>query len=292
MWWVLPFSCGIDSEIEFAVRGRHEQSWCERFPTSEQCVDTSIEEPFEPLPQNEDPEDFLPEDTSCNTPMYIRKILPLFGETAPINTHPIVLTIGNGDHTHMHVELQLGNQPVPHEQEVTCYIHEGEEEFHCTYLLFPLENLQPNTEYVVSVTSIDPHPVPGERFDSVFRTGNNILTMNEGPPDTEFLGYMDREPTAVQECDWKDAKKYEILTTVQTQTRENLSVIQVYEVHNLLTREESLMHTIVLPADINQTNYRQVIKPGEEEPFRCFRAVHRDIAGNESPSSDTICWDG
>ena len=66
-------------------------------------------------------------------------------------------------------------------------------------------------------------------------------------PKPNFLGYMDL--SAVQECDWKDAMKYEILTTVSEPTRDFLSILQVYEVHDVNTGDESLMHSIILPGE-------------------------------------------
>ena len=290
MLW-LYLSCMVGSDQEFAVIDDGVESVCDRFPEANNCVPKEEEE-FEPIPQNDDPEDFEPEDTSCNSDMRIRKVLPAAEAVVPVNVKPIVLTIGNGDETHMVVDLKQNGQSVPHEQEVACYIHEGDEEFHCTYLITPLSDLEPNTDYYVSVLSSDVHPEPGIDSGQGFRTSTDVLTMDAEAPETEFLGYMDRELSAVQECDWKDAMKYEILTTVTEPTRDFLSVLQIYEVHDVNTGDESLMHTIILPAELGQTNYRQVIRPGDELPYRCFRVLHRDIAGNESPSSETICWDG
>ena len=290
MLWLF-LSCLVGSDQEFAVIDQGVESVCDRFPDANNCVPQQEEE-FEPIPQGDDPEDFEPEDTSCNSDMRIRKVLPAAEAVVPINVKPIVLTIGNGDDTHMVVDLKQNGQSVPHEQEVACYIHEGDEEFHCTYLITPLSDLEPNTDYFVSVLSSEVHPEPGIDSGQGFRTSTEVLTMDADAPETEFLGYMDRELSAVQECDWKDAMKYEILTTVSEPTRDFLSVLQIYEVHDVNTGDESLMHTIILPAELGQTNYRQVIRPGDELPYRCFRVLHRDIAGNESPSSETICWDG
>jgi hypothetical protein len=223
--------------------------------------------------------------------MRIRKVLPRPNVIAPVNTKPIVLTIGNGDETHVTVDLELNGESVQAEQEITCYIHEGDEEYHCTYLLNPLEELQPDTYYYVSVISSEVHPEPGMDSGSWFKTSTNRLSMPNTAPETRFLGYMDRELSAVQECDWNDAKKYEILTSVATASPDFLSIIQVYEVHDTQTGDESLVHSIILPPGLDSTNYRQVIRPGDEEPFKCFRAVHRDVAGNESTTSETICYD-
>lgn len=285
--------CLVGSDQEFAVIDQRLEDICERVPDAQNCQpEPEIEEEgFEPIPQDDDPEDFPPEDTSCDSEMRIRKLLPTYNAIAPINTKPIVLTIGNGDETHMAVDLKKDGQSVPHTQDITCYIHEGDEEFHCTYLIEPLEDLEPNTDYYVSVLNTEIHPDPGMDSGGWFRTSSSRLTMDAVAPDTFFEGYFDREPTAVQECDWKNAKKYEITTTVDQPTRDNLSIIQVYEVHDQATGDESLMHSIILPTELASTNYRQVIRPGEEYPLRCFRAVHRDIAGNESPSSETICWE-
>jgi hypothetical protein len=288
MLWMMT-SCFTQSEQEFAVIDQPTESLCDRMPNAIECMPE--DEGFEPIPQDEDPEDFPPEDTSCNSAMRIRKVIPLANSTAPVNTKPIVLTIGNGDETHMAVDLKMNGQSIPHDQEVTCYIHEGDEEYHCTYLVLPYEDLEPNTDYYVSVLTTDIHAEPGIDSGAMFRTSTEKLTMSAQAPATEFLGYMDRELTAVQECDWKDAKKYEILTTVDQVSTDNLSMIQVYEVYDPSIGDEAFMHSIILPKDLQFTNYRQVIRPGEEYPLRCFRAVHRDVAGNESPSSETICWD-
>ena len=290
MIWMF-LSCLVQSDQEFAVVEQRTESLCDRLPDASNCQPEEDEE-FEPILQDEeDPEDFLPEDTSCDSDMRIRKVLPGVGSVVPVNTKPIVLTIGNGDETHMIVDLKRDGQSVPHDQDVTCYIHEGDEEFHCTYLIEPLEDLDSDTDYYISVLASEIHPNDGMDSGQWFRTDSNRLTMDASAPETVFLEYMNREPTAVQECDWKDAMKYEILTTVDEPTREYLSVIQVYEVHDIATGDESLMHTIILPPELDSTNYRQVIRPGDEYPLRCFRAVHRDIAGNESPSSETICWE-
>ena len=291
MIWLLFSSCLVRSDQEFAVLNQGVESVCDRLPQAQNCQPEEEEQEFEPIPNDDDPEDFLPEDTSCDTAMRIRKVLPAVDSVVPVNVKPIVLTIGNGDDTHMTVDLKDNGQSVPHEQEITCYIHEGDEEYHCTYLITPFEDLEPNTDYYVSVINSDVHPEPGMDSGQGFRTGTGVLTMDSEAPETRFLGYMDRELSAVQECDWKDAMKYEILTTVAEPTRENLSILQVYEVHDINTGDESLMHSIILPPDLGSTNYRQVMRPGDELPYRCFRVVHRDIAGNESPSSETICWE-
>ena len=66
----------------------------------------------------------VPEDTSCNTLMRVRRILPVNNATAPVNTQPIVLTIGQGDGSHLEVRLlDSGGEEVETEQDVRCYIH-------------------------------------------------------------------------------------------------------------------------------------------------------------------------
>lgn len=287
---LMMISCVVRSDQEFAVLNDGVDSICERYPYADGC---QPEEEMEPPPENDlgTAEEPLPEDRSCDSEMRIRKVLPGPDAVVPVNVKPIVLTIGNGDDTHMVVDLKKDGQSVPHQQEVSCYIHEGDEEFHCTYLINPLNDLSANEDYYISVLTSDIHPSPGSDSGQWFRTGTQQLTMDDVAPETEFEGYMDREPTAVQECDWKDAMKYEITTTVVEETRGNLSVIQVYEVHDINTGDETLQHSIILPPDMQTTTYRQVIRPGDEYPLRCYRAVHRDIAGNESPSSETICWE-
>ena len=138
MMWLF-FSCLVHSDQEFAVLKQGGESVCERFPEAQNCQPEGEE--FEPIPNDDDPEDFPPEDTSCNSAMRIRKVIPLVDSVVPVNVKPIVLTIGNGDDTHMIVDLKNNGQSVPHEQEVTCYIHEGDEEYHCTYLITPLQDL-------------------------------------------------------------------------------------------------------------------------------------------------------
>ena len=100
---------------------------------------------------------------------------------------------------------------------------------------------------------------------------------------------MDRELSAVGECDWEGAKKYELKTTVPEETRENLSVVQVYEVHDVQSGDETLVHSIILPKSRDEAQYRQVIRPGDEYT-RCYRSEHLDVAGNSSPTTETLCW--
>ena len=61
-----------------------------------------------------------------------------------------------------------------------------------TYLIVPLDDLEPNTDYYVSVLNSDLHPEPGMDSGQGFRTGTDVLTMEADPPGTVFLGYMDR----------------------------------------------------------------------------------------------------
>ena len=106
----------------------------------------------------------------------------------------------------------------------------------------------------------------------------------------DILGFMDREESAVEFCDWQEAKKYELQTTVADEQADNLSIVQVFEVHDEATGDEELVHSIILPLDYPTIWYRQVMFPGTEGP-RCYRSYHRDIAGNESPSTEVHCWE-
>ena len=40
---------------------------------------------------------------------------------------------------------------------------------------------------------------------------------------------------------------------------------------------------------MDEAQYRQVIMPGDEYP-RCYRSEHLDVAGNLSPTTETLCW--
>ena len=82
--------------------------------------------------------------------------------------------------------------------------------------------------------------------------------------------------------------KYEVVTEVEGETRDHLTLIQVYEVANINSTEGDLVHSIILPKDWSSTQYRQVIYPGDEYP-RCYHSTHRTITGVEWPSA-TVCW--
>ena len=83
--------------------------------------------------------------------------------------------------------FKQNGQSVPHEQEVACYIHEGDEE--PLYLSnHPLSDLEPNTDYYVSVLSSDVHPEPGIDSGQGFRTSTEVLTMDADAPRPSSWG--------------------------------------------------------------------------------------------------------
>jgi hypothetical protein len=285
--------CVMSSENQFAVVNSTVEDMCERVPSAQNCLPEE-EEPFEEdlvgPPEPPDTGD-LPEDRSCNSPMRIRKIIPFENHAVPINVQPVVLTIGNGDETHLEASLQSADgQEVETIQSTTCYVHEGDEEYHCTYLIEPVTYLEPNTEYMLYVRTTDVHPNPDDveqSFSHFTTTGSAITDVNTNPV-TEIIGYMEREPTAIQECDWKESMKYEVVTAIQEETRDFLTLIQVYEVPDINSTEGDLVHSIILPREMSSTQYRQVIYPGDEYP-RCYHSRHRTVTGVEWPS-ETVCW--
>lgn len=282
----LFISCLTTSDQEFAILDQGIDNLCEQVPDAENCQ-SDEESDLGDITGESDTD--IPEDTSCNSLMRVRRVLPINNATTPVNTQPIVLTIGYGDETHLLVELiNAQGEVVETNQTVDCYIHEGDEEFHCTYLLDPVNGLQANRAYDVRVRATEFHETPGDEYRSSFETNGSQLQMASVAPDIEHLGYMDRELSAVGECDWEGAKKYELMTTVPEPTRDNLSIVQVYEV-DIQTNEESLVHSIILPKTMDEAQYRQVIKPGDEYP-RCYRSEHLDVAGNISPTTETVCW--
>lgn len=256
--------------------------------------DTESEEYSQDDPDNpygEEDSEVNPLEDNCDQMMRVRKIIPDLDSVSPQNTKPIVLTIGNGDGAHLSVELwdQQG-QLVTVEQDVNCYFHEADTEIHCTYLLEPVEELMANTEYTVRVIGTEEHHEPGTEYRSWFRTSSEREGLSNERPAMEILSYTDREPTAIQTCDWPDALKYELRTTVAEEQSRNLSIIQVYEVHDANTGDEDLVHSIILPKDYPTVWFRQVLTSRIEEG-RCYRSEHRDVAGNQSSSTPVICWE-
>lgn len=294
---LFDLACFTKTENSFAVMSGGVEDICDIAPLSSNCQDQepesefSQEDPDNPYGEEDTEVDAL-EDTSCDEEMRVRKIIPLSDKSAPLNTKPIVLTIGNGDETHLTVELINfdQNQPVEIDQDIVCYLHESHTEIHCTYLLEPLQELSPNTKYMVQVKGTEFHQDPDSEYRSWFTTTSERATMSNQAPYMEILGYMDREPSGVEFCDWKDARKYELQTIVADEQPDNLSIVQVYEVHDLNSGAEDLVHSIIVPMDYPSIWYRQVLTPGTEGP-RCYRSYHRDVAGNESPSSEILCWE-
>ena len=293
------FGCFTRSENAFSIVSGNGQDPCYLVPNASNCteqpeepeLDQGQDDPDNPYGEENTEVDPLGDDTGCDEEMRVRKIIPDLDTTAPVNTKPVVLTIGNGDETHIDIELRDDQfQLVEAEQEVSCYLHETDTEVHCTYLLTPTEDLKPETDYTVVAMGTENHQDPNMQYRSWFTTTTERATLSNGTPTTEILGYLDREPTAVEFCDWKDAKKYELKTTVTDEQEDNLSIIQVFEVHDQSTGDEELVHSIIMLQNYPTVWYRQIMRPGTEGP-RCYRSYHRDIAGNESPSSDVVCWE-
>lgn len=292
----LGWGCFTRSENSFSVVSGKIEDICERVPSASNCQEEDTFPEYEMDDSDnpygeEDTEVDSFDDTGCNEEMRVRKTIPNSNKSAPVNTKPIVLTIGNGDETHLTVELvDKQYTPVEAEQKVTCYLHESSTEIHCTYLLEPTRELAPNSEYMLWVRGTENHQDPNMQYQSWFTTTSERATMSNQAPYMEILGYMDREPTAVEFCDWKDARKYELHTIVADEQSQNLSIVQVYEVHDRNTGDEDLVHSIIVPIDYPAVWYRQILTPGTEGP-RCYRSYHRDVAGNESPSSPILCWE-
>ena len=57
--------------------------------------------------------------------------------------------------------LDSQGQEVEAEQDVTCYLQEVFILEFCTYLLEPLQELSPNTDYQIRVRGTEYHQVPG-----------------------------------------------------------------------------------------------------------------------------------
>ena len=286
----LNIACVNKIEHSFSVvEGRIDDPCLSKLNTEDCPEEFSPDDSDNPYGQEDTEVDLL--EDNCDQIMRVRKIIPDLDSIAPQNTKPIVLTIGNGDETHLSVELyDEQGQVVEVEQEVDCYLHEADTEIHCTYLLEPVQELVPNVEYVVRVVGTEDHQEPGTEYRSWFTTSSNQQNLSNEMPAMEILSYIDREPTAVQTCDWPNAMKYELQATVAEEQSQNLSVLQVFEVHDINTGDENLVHSIILPKDYPAVWFRQVLTPGTEGP-RCYRSEHRDVAGNKSSSTPIICWE-
>jgi hypothetical protein len=268
----------------YAVSSERDPLGCEDIPECQEPAQEPSEESFEPSvepPEQADPDD-------CDEPLGFRKVLPNGEGTAPSNSRVFVSLIGNGDDSHATVSLRdESNQFVEGEVTSECYIHEGDAEFHCNYLFVPTESLQADHQYTVTISGTEFHHDPAWNYESRFETGSRISSLGETAPLLEIIGYMEREPGALDPCDWYGAYKYELRMTLAESLSNDLSMIHVYEVDG---NTESIVHTIFVPPGAETSEFRQVMKPGEEGP-RCYRAVHEDIAGNQSDSSEILCWE-
>ena len=70
MMWLLFSSCLVRSDQEFAVLNQGVESVCDRLPQAQNCQPEEEEE-FEPIPNDDDPEDFLPEVRIVRPPLFI-----------------------------------------------------------------------------------------------------------------------------------------------------------------------------------------------------------------------------
>ena len=135
-------------------------------------------------------------------------------------------------------------QLVETNQYTECYIHEGDEEYHCTYLMVPLELLSPNTEYTIHTDNRCPCG-PCRNCTIIFCLEPLVQPHDINTnPVTEIIGYMHREPSAIQECDWKEAMKYEVVTEVEGETRDHLT--SRFMRLRTSTLQKDLVHSIIL----------------------------------------------
>jgi hypothetical protein len=248
------------------------------------CTDRRSPE-SDPL-EREVSEQANPED--CDEPMGIRKIVPDNDASAPINTHVFVSMIGNGDDSHAVISLlDPANQRIEVTTESICYYHESDTEYHCSYMIEPLEFLEENTKYRIRILGTEYHHIPGWSYESTFRTTSSEATLSSDAPSLEILRYEERTSMGLEPCDWHGVYKYELAVELADPQEAQLSLLQIFEVNG---NDEELVHSLIVPEDHSRMEFRQVLNPGTEGN-RCYRALHLDVAGNESDSSPTVCWE-
>ena len=230
-------------------------------------------------------------ENSCSLPVVVRKIVPSEGSTdMPVNSAVLVSLIGDGNEDHMVLSLRelIGGQTVEGDLESSCYAHESNTEAHCTLFFQPTAPLTENTQYQVTLNGTELHAEDSFSYSSVFTTGFDSWSMNKPAPELKIKQYVERNPEAVEECDWTGAMKYDLTAeNLQIDTDRHL-VILVYEV-NPITCDETVVHTLFPHLWHRSFEFRQVLEPGSEGP-RCYRIEQQDWAGNRSPSSLTKCW--
>ena len=284
IFWLVWYGCSVNSDTTFVfANGERSEFDCDDFPTYADCTEAEkTDTGLGAIISEQAP----PEE--CDEPMGIRKIVPDNDDRVPVNTHVFVSLIGNGDDSHATISLlDSANQSIEVSTESACYYHESDTEFHCSYMVEPLEDLEPNTNYRVRVQGTSEHHDPSWRYDSTFRTTSEESNLSSQAPELEILRYEERAPGGLDPCDWRGVYKYELIVELADPQSSDLSLIQVYEVNG---SAEELVHSLIVQEGDSAMEFRQVLNPGTEGN-RCYRAFHMDLAGNESASSSVVCWE-
>ena len=83
---LLFVSCITTSDQEFAILDQGIDNLCEQVPDAENCQ-SDEESDLGDITGESDTD--IPEDTSCNSLMRVRRVLPINNATTPVNTQPL-----------------------------------------------------------------------------------------------------------------------------------------------------------------------------------------------------------
>lgn len=227
--------------------------------------------------------------SECGEPLKFRDALPSQDEIVPPTATPFLSFIGDGQADDLEVSFLYGRGESVVESEILgrCYDHESYTEFHCNYLITPTEELEPNGLYTIQVKKAGTANNPPRWSMRTIMIDDGTSTQIEmTPPTLHLLSFIDFVNGA-QECDWQDTQAYQLMAEVPTIV-DRRSLIDVFEIHD---SGEEYVHSIIINANQEWADFRQVIRPGTSLE-RCYKIQHRLITGETSDFSEIICHDG
>ena len=228
----------------------------------------------------------------CMSPMVIRKILPLDGESdVPINSRIMISLVGAGDESHMDFTLRENttNTDVDIDVSSSCYLHESHYEKHCTVELHPLEGLVENTEFTLILDGTEQHQEESFAYMTHFFTGSEVLSLEVDPPVLDIVDYVMRADEALDSCDWPGTMKYDLHVDIPDRDSDRNVILQVYDV-DPVSCDLELVHTLFPAPNMSRFDFRQVLEP-DDQTDHCYMIIREDWAGNTSPPSHIRCWD-